>query len=125
MRSLIARTFVIVVGVLASGIGTDAAAKLSLRVSPAVGTAPGYVTVTATVPPNADNRVLEIAADSGSFYRSSEIQLEGERAPLITQVTLKNLPGGEYTIVVVLRDAAGHRTVAQSMVVILPGLGQQ
>jgi hypothetical protein len=68
---------------------------------------------------------LEIAADSGSFYRSSEVQLEGDRAPLITQVALKNLPGGEYSIQVVLRDAAGHRTVARSSVVILPGLGQQ
>ena len=118
-----ARTFVIAVGLLAAGIQTNAAPKLSLRVSPTVGNAPGYVMITATVAPDADNRAIEVSADSGSFFRSSQIELAGDRAPLITQVALKNLPGGEYEIVVVLRDRRGGRTVARSSVRIL-ALGQ-
>lgn len=125
MKSLAARMFVIVVGLLAAGIQTEAVPKLSLRVSPAIGTAPGYVTVTATIQPNADNRVLEIAADSGGFYRSSEVQLEGERAPLITQIALKNLPRGDYEIVVALCDNRGRRTIARSSVRILSAAGEQ
>jgi len=39
MKSLIVRTIVIAAGVLASSLQTQAAPKLSLRVSPAVGTA--------------------------------------------------------------------------------------
>lgn len=125
MKNLGTLTLVMAASLLASGIQTEAVPKLSLRVSPAVGTAPGYVTVTATVQPDSGNRRLEMIADSGSFYRSSEIQLEGENAPLITQIALKNLPRGEYAIVVVLRDSNGRGTVARSAVRVLPGLGQQ
>ena len=125
MKRSAVRALVIAVGLLASGIQTHASPKLSLRVSPTVGTAPGYVTVTATVQPDADNRVLEIAADSGSFYRSSEIALDGERAPLMTQVALQNLPGGQYEISVVLRDRLGRTTRARRVVVILSRAGER
>jgi hypothetical protein len=120
MMNLGALTLMMAASLLASGIQTEAVPKLSLRVSPAIGRAPGYVTVTATVQPDAGNRRLEIVADSGSFYSSSEIQLEGEQAPLITQLALKNLPDGQYSIVVVLQDLGGRRTVARSSVTVLP-----
>jgi hypothetical protein len=117
--------FVIAVGLLTSGIQIDAAQKLSLRVSPSVVNAPGYVMVTVTVQRDPDNRALEISADSGGFYRSSEIQLEGERAPLITQVALNNLPGGEYEIVATLSDRRGRHTVARSSALIMSALGPE
>lgn len=112
----------IAAGLMTSGIDTAAAPKLTLRVTPAVSAAPSNLTVSAYVEKDSENRTLEIAADSGMFYRSSEIQLEGDQAPMLTQVRLKNLPSGNYEIVVVLRNARGEKTVARANAMVLsPG----
>ena len=125
MKFRLAGVIVLGIGLLAGGDRIDATPKLTLRVSPSVSTSPATVVVTATVPKNPENRVLEVAADSGSFYRSSEVQLEGESAPLVTQVRLKNLPSGEYEIVVILKDAQGQESIARSSVMILAAAGEQ
>ncbi len=75
--------------------------------------------VKATVTRNADNRWLHIEAESGSFYRSSEIQLDGDRAPLITEIRLNNLPGGEYTVRAVLRNNLGEETIVRRTALVL------
>ena len=109
---------------LAATAGLDGGAKLTLKVTPNVSSAPSTVLVRATVPKDAANRALDIGADSGSFYRSSEIQLDGDRAPLVTEVQLKNLPSGEYTVVAVLRDQMGHETAVRQTMLILSRLGE-
>ena len=109
---------------LAATASIDAGAKLTLRVTPNVSSAPSTVVVRAIIPKDAANRVLSIDADSGEFYRSSEIQLDGERAPLVTEVQLKNLPSGEYTVVARLSDQMGHQTTVKQTVLILSRLGE-
>lgn len=109
---------------LVSTAGLDAGGKLTLTVSPQISNAPSTVRVRATVARDAGNRVLRIGADSGSFYRSSEIQLDGDRAPLVTEVQLKNLPSGEYAVVAVLRDQMGHQTTVRRTVLVLSGLAE-
>lgn len=104
--------------------GQGATEKLALRVTPNVSNAPSTVIINATVAPNAANRYLAIEADSGSFYRSSEIQLDGDRAPLVTQVFFKNLPSGEYTVAVELRDNRGGRTIVRRTVLVLSRFGE-
>lgn len=104
--------------------GQGATEKLALRVTPNVSSAPSTVTIRAIVEKNAANRYLAIEADSGSFYRSSEVQLDGERAPLITEVFLKNLPSGEYTVAAELRDNLGGRTIVRRTVVVLSRFGE-
>src|SRR6187397_2077996 len=86
-------------GMLGASGTTDANEKLALRVTPNVSSAPSTVIVRATVAKNSDNRWLHIEADSGEFLRSSEIQLDGDKAPVVTEIRLPNLPGGEYTVV--------------------------
>jgi hypothetical protein len=54
---------------------------LDLHISPSVSTAPATFKVRATVPPDADNRAITFSADSESFFRSSEVQLDGDKAP--------------------------------------------
>ena len=71
---------------LAATAGLDAGEKLTLKVTPNVSSAPSTVVVRATVARHAGNRALHIEADSGAFYRSSEVQLDGEHAPLVTEV---------------------------------------
>lgn len=109
--------------IAASG-GQGATEKLALRVSPHVSNAPSTVTIRATIEPSAANRYLAIEADSGTFYRSSEVQLDGDRAPVVTQMFLKDLPSGEYTVAAQLRDNMGGRTIVRRTVVVLSRFGE-
>lgn len=94
--------------------------KLRLEVSPHVSAAPATLNVRAFVRPEDGNRAIQIVADSGSFYRSSLIQLEGADAASVTETMIKNLPGGDYEIVAVLFDANGKRTIDRHRVVVTP-----
>src|SRR5918993_6017980 len=83
--------------------GSDATeARLRIEVTPRISVAPASVRVRAIVEPDAGNRALQIVADSGAFYRSSMVPLDGANAAQITETMLKNLPGGEYEVAVVL-----------------------
>ena len=119
MKSRLTFAAATTIGLLLASGSSGASEKLLLRVTPNVSSAPSTVVVKATVARNADNRWLHIEAESGAFYRSSEVQLEGDKAPLITEIRLKNLPGGEYTVMAVLRDNAGHETVVRRTAVVL------
>src|SRR5262245_5021904 len=79
---------------------TFVAAKepLSIRVSPAVSFAPANLIIQTRVDPDPYNRALEIVAESGDFYRSSTVQLEGDRAPKTTMFEFRSLPPGEYEV---------------------------
>lgn len=111
-------------GLAAASGETSATERLSLRVTPNVSSAPSNVIVKATVQRHADNRWLHVEADSGTFYRSSEIQLDGEHAPLVTEIRLNNLPGGEYTVAAVLRDQLGQETTVRRTVLVLSRFGE-
>jgi hypothetical protein len=81
--------------------------------------------VRAIVEPNAQNRGLEVAADSGDFYRSSYVPIAGIDAAPVTETTLKNLPGGDYQVSVVLMDAQGKQIVERTTVMVTAnGLGR-
>jgi hypothetical protein len=82
------------------------------------------VIVKATVARNSDNRSLLIEADSGDFFRSSEIQLDGDKAPLVTEIRLPNLPGGEYAVVATLRDSMGEQTIVRRTALVLSKFGE-
>lgn len=123
MSTSLRRAAVVGFGLLLSVGSAGADRRLSLSVTPSVTTAPATLTVTATIPRDPENRILEIGADSGAFYRSSLVQLEGERAPKVSQVQLKNLPGGEYEVIAVLLDRAGRRTIARTTVFVLSAPG--
>ena len=55
----------------------------------------------AIVTPDAANRALYIVVDSGSYYRSSMVFLDGANAAAVTDTTLRNIPGGDYEVTVV------------------------
>ena len=95
------------VSVASGGAAED---RLRIDVSPRMSVAPAVVRIRATVTPDAANRALQIVAESGAYYRSSMVPLDGANAAAITEMTLKNLPGGDYDVTVVLVDADGRRT---------------
>ena len=111
-------------GLIFAGGETAATEKLSLRVTPNVSSAPSNVIVKATVAKSAENRSLRIEADSGSFYRSSDIQLDGDKAPAVTEIRLSNLPSGEYAVSAVLRTSLGEETVVRRTVIVLSRFGE-
>ena len=113
-----------VIGLLFAAGSPGASEKLTLRVTPNVSSAPSTVIVRAYVTPNAQNRWLRIEADSGSFYRSSEIQLDGDNAPMLTEFRLNSLPSGEYTVMAMLTDSTGEETVVRRTAIVLSRFGE-
>ena len=98
--------------------------RLRIDVSPRVSMAPAVLRIRATVTPDAANRALQIVADSDSFYRSSMVPLDGAKAAVITEMTLRNLPGGEYDVTVVLVDVDGRRTVDRRQATVTSMIGE-
>jgi len=96
-------------GVLVMAAGPlGAGERLALRVSPAVSFAPANLVVRATIEADAANRAVEVVAESSEFYRSSEIELDGERAPRTNMFEFRSLPSGTYEVRVTLRAGDGH-----------------
>jgi hypothetical protein len=112
------------IGLMAASSDTVATEKLSLRVTPNVSSAPSNVIVQATVAKNPANRWLSIEADSGAFYRSSAIQLDGDKAPTVTEIRLSNLPSGEYNVSAVLKNNLGEETIVRRTVIVLSRFGE-
>ena len=98
---------------------TVAGAKepLAMRVSPAMSFAPANLVIRTRVEPDAANRAMEVIAESGDFYRSSAIQLEGDRAPRTVTFEFRSLPPGEYAVTAVVIGTDGRqRALARSSV---------
>lgn len=100
--------------------------RLMLRVSPSVSFAPANLVVRAIVEADPANRAMEIVAESSDFYRSSEVELDGERAPRTTTFEFRSLPSGTYQVKATLRGADGEtRASVRSQVdVIESGAGR-
>jgi hypothetical protein len=110
---------------LLAGAGRlDGSQPLTLQVSPLVVPAPAFVRVRAVVEASAENRSLEIIAQSSDFYRSSRIDLDGQNAPPLAVFEYPNLPAGMYEISAVLAGTGGKRVTVSRFVKVVPGVGQ-
>jgi hypothetical protein len=103
-----ARFFVLAL-TLAATAAAAANQSLAIKVSPIVSFAPANLVIRTQVDPDADNRSLEVIAESGDFYRSSTIALDGDRAPRTKQFEFRSLPPGEYQVSVVVTGADGRQ----------------
>lgn len=90
-------------------LGAGAAEPLSMKVSPAVSFAPANLMVRARIEADAGNRAVEVIAESADFYRSSQVQLEGDKAPLTTQFEFRSLPPGTYEVRALLIGVGGQQ----------------
>jgi hypothetical protein len=86
--------------------------RLSIAISPARSFAPATLLVRVRIDRNAENRTLDVVAASEDFYRSSEIQLDGEQAPATEVFEFRSLPSGAYEVRGVLRDRGGRQRAA-------------
>ena len=79
-----------------------------MTVSPIQSFAPSDIVVRVHVAPDAANRAVVIVVDSGDYYRSSVVPLDGESRTRMTVLELRSVPGGNYQIRAAVVDAAGH-----------------
>jgi hypothetical protein len=118
------RFVLLICGVLALvALPIDAGEQLKIEVSPAQSFAPAFLRVRVRIEPSGDNRSLEVIADSGGFYRSSETQLDGDRSQATIDLELRSVPEGDYRVVGILKDRAGHERSMVSQAVKVIGSG--
>ena len=60
--------------------------------------APATVPITVAVEPAERNRILVVEVDSDDYFRSSAVELDGEKEKRLHSVEFKSLPAGEYTL---------------------------
>jgi hypothetical protein len=94
--------------ILMCAVLLDAAAPLSMTVSPAQSFAPTTLTIRVHVEPDPANRVLEVIAESGEYYRSSQMPIDGADASHTVSFELRDVPGGDYDVTCILINDAGR-----------------
>jgi hypothetical protein len=109
--------------VLAVAGSLDGGDAMRMQVSPSVARAPALLTVSVAVASASENRLLQVVAESPTFYRSSEIQVNGGRATPLNVFEFRNLPTGLYQITGVLVGAHGQRAMVSKLVKIEPAVG--
>jgi len=107
--------------IVAAATAGRASESVAIRVSPAIAFAPADLVIRTRIEPDEHNRAIAIVADSDSFYRSSSIQLDGDRAPKTTTVTFHSVPAGEYDITASLIGPDGHSTALAHTTVMVVG----
>src|SRR5258705_391567 len=114
----------VLAGALPMGAGsTD---PLTVKATPAVAFAPATLVVRATVLADSHNRVIEVSADSGDFFRSSTMQLEGENAPRTNMFEFRSLPPGDYEVRArLIGDDGRQRAMARQEVSIIATGGER
>jgi hypothetical protein len=111
---------------LLAAIPVNAGERLTIAVSPLQSFAPTNLMVRVRVAPDEANRALEVSADSGEYYRSSRIPLDGKDAPRTITLEFQRLPGGEYEIRGALIDSADHaRAFAREQVTVVSSAGDR
>lgn len=93
--------------VVATPAAMSGRARLEMRARPAFAFAPSDVKMDFRIAPNAANRALTVSAESAEFFRSSVIELPGERAPETISIEYHGLPAGDYSLRGMLLDVKG------------------
>lgn len=97
----------------------SAESDLSIKVSPQYCAEPCLIRVQVRLEPHPDDRALVIEADNGEYFRSSLVQLPGDRGPSIHTLTLKSLPAGRFSIRVMLSRTDGVEALARDSINVL------
>lgn len=104
---------------LAAGATVGARDNLSVTCNPTVGMAPATVQITVRVEPDEANRTLTVETDSGMFYTSSSVTLDGDKAPRFQPFTFKGLPPGEYQVYAWVNKGSSRESRAQAQYVVM------
>jgi hypothetical protein len=97
---------------------------MRMQVSPAMSRAPGFVTIRVMLDSAADDRLLRVVAESPTFYRASEIQIDGADAPPLNVFLFRDLPEGLYHVTGTLIGVHGTRAEVGTLVNVQPTFGR-
>jgi hypothetical protein len=100
------------------GTSVSAAQRLKVYVSQVER---AEVIVQAIVERAADNRAIEVVAESDAFYRSSTTELDGDQAPRLTSVSFRQIPAGVYDVTVRVLDVKGRSVASDTKRVLVTG----
>jgi hypothetical protein len=98
---------------------------LRMEVTPSVSRAPALLTVRVTVESAAENRSLQVVADSSSFFRSSETQIDGTNSSPLNVFEFRDLPSGTYQITSTLVGSRGPRATVMRLARVEPAVGSR
>jgi hypothetical protein len=104
---------------LLAGASSAAVDKLVVRVTPSVAIGPATVRIRTVAERDADNRAMEVVAESADFYRSSVVQLDGERAPRTRDFFFNDMPAGEYVIRAALFGSDGKERASVTRFILI------
>ena len=112
---------------LVATLPLGAGERMTIKVSPAVAFAPANLIVRTMIVADADNRAVEIIAESPEFYRSSRVELDGDRAARTSHFEFHSLPPGTYEVRANLLGTRGEQraTARQQINVMSSGAGDR
>jgi len=111
---------------LSLAVSINANEPLTMAVSPVHSFAPTNLIIRVHVEPDAANRALEVVAESGEYYRSSLIQLDGAEAPRTISLEIRNLQRGNYDVRGALINSAGReRSAVRKEVLVIASAGTE
>ena len=118
MKGVVIRRAMVLAGALmgaAAIVPVHAAEEKEVSVwMPSVAMAPATVQLTLRVAPRKENRLLRVTLDSGAYYRSSDVPLEGAEAAAMHSVRWPGVPSGDYVVIVELFRSNGSRHMAHA-----------
>ena len=124
----ISRHAVLVFGFCACGFAARAlngGEMLQMQVSPAIQRAPALLTIRVLVESSPENRLLRVVAESPTFYRSSEVEIDGVNATPLRVFQFRGLPGGRYDVTGVLVGTQGRRAMVSRVAEVVPSRGER
>ena len=99
MARTIIRSLALIIPLVAlSGTSGSAKDNVEIRLNGRFFAEPATVQLIVAVEPNSENRRLRVEADGDSMYRSTEIDLAGDKEQRLHTVEFKNLSAGGYTL---------------------------
>src|SRR5580765_6764625 len=98
---------------------------LRMQVSPAIQRAPAMLTVRVMIESSDDNRLLQVVAESPTFYRSSEVEIDGANASPLKVFQFRGLPTGVYEVTGVLVGTQGRRATISRVAQVVPSPGER
>ena len=119
MSGTIVRSLVLIVPLVAfSGSAGSAKDNVEIRLNGRFFAEPATVQLIVAVEPNAENRRLRVEADGDSMYRSTEIDLAGDKEQRLHTVQFKNLSAGGYTLRAQVLSTSSIRSQAEQEIMV-------
>jgi hypothetical protein len=112
---------ILAAGVLVGSMQLSADEAISITVRPAVTTWKGSARLRVLVARNESNRALIWEVDGPSYYRSSEMELNGAASPRSYFFTIRDLPAGDFEVRATVRRNDNSHVIDRSSIKVVGG----